>query len=141
MFSLLEPSLLVAAGASFVAGVLGTIIVRMWIKPILGYHLAKRRLGGELARYLSGVSDADQAVGTEDNQKRNEATLRSARKIAMNLVARYDTELPYWYRLMLINRKESPGEASGQLTNLTKIRDPEQRRARIDTARKALKLH
>ena len=69
-----------------------------------------------------------------------EAMLRSARKHAMDLVSRYSTEIPYWYRLMLDSRQESPIEASGMLTNLTKMRDPEQRKSRIDAVRKELRL-
>lgn len=41
---------------------------------------------------------------------------------------------------MLDSRQESPADASGLLTNLNKIRDVGQRKARIDAARKALRL-
>jgi hypothetical protein len=40
----------------------------------------------------------------------------------MDLVSCYDAEIPYWYRLLLDSRQESPTEASGLLTNLSKLR-------------------
>ncbi|MBC2713331.1 MAG: hypothetical protein HGJ94_20735 [Desulfosarcina sp.] len=53
---------------------------------------------------------------------------------------RYGADIPYWYRLLLDSRKESPTEASGLLTNLSKIRDQEQVKSRIDSARKIMGL-
>ncbi len=48
----MDLSLLIAAGASFVVGLLGYIIVRFWIKPIVRYTSTKRKLNHELTRYL-----------------------------------------------------------------------------------------
>ena len=137
--SFLDPSLLVAAGASFIAGVMGYIIARMWIKPIVGYHMTKRRLSDDLARYQAHTGAAADAQAT-GGQPSGEDALRDARRRAMKLVAYYNGEIPYWFRLLLDSRQESPTEASGLLTNLAKIRDLQQRRERITAARKALRL-
>ncbi len=135
----MDSSLLIAAAASFLAGLLGYIIARLWIKPIVRYNITKRRLDQELAQYLAhriegGVPD--------DNQEKqpNDTTLRTARKHAMEMVSCYGTDIPYWYRLLLESRQESPTEASGLLTNLSKLHDPEQVKRRIHSARKAIGL-
>jgi hypothetical protein len=137
----LDSSLLIAAGASFVAGVMGYIIVRLWIKPIIGYNVAKRRLDADLTRYLNHMALPADAAQIKNDRPDTDTILRSARKQAMRLVAHYTTEIPYWYRLLLDSRQESPAQASGLLTNLTKIKDPQRRRSRIDAARKELKLN
>ncbi len=127
----IDSSLLIAAGASFVAGVLGYIIARFWVKPILGYSIAKHKLDSELSRYLSHDMDASDG----------NAALRTARRLSMDLVTSYNEKIPYWYRLFLDSRQESPVKASGLLTNLNKIKDPQQRQTKIDAARNELKLN
>jgi hypothetical protein len=66
--------------------------------------------------------------------------LKTARKHAMGLIACYDADIPYWYRLLLDSRQESPTVASGLLTNLSKMRDGEQVKDRIERARKTIGL-
>ena len=58
----------------------------------------------------------------------------------MDLAACYGTDVPYWYRLLLDSRKASPTHVLGLLTNLSKIKDQEQVKNRIDRARKAIGL-
>jgi hypothetical protein len=58
----------------------------------------------------------------------------------MDLVSCYDADIPYWYRLLLESRKESPAEALELLANLAKIRDQEQVKDRVDSARKRMGL-
>jgi hypothetical protein len=127
----MDSSLFIAAGASFVAGLLGYIIARLWIKPIVRYNITKRKLDKELSRYMAMMKDA---AGNENHKKPDPdgTTLRMARKHAMDLVSCYGADIPYWYRLLLDSRKESPTKASGLLTNLPKIRDQEQVKNRID---------
>ena len=135
----MDSSLLIAAGASFLAGMLGYIVLRMWIKPIFGYNFIKRKLDHELTHYVAELKST--AVANLPNRRmRDDASLRTARKHAMELTACYGSEIPYWYRLLLDSRKESPSEASGLLTNLSKIQDPERVKSRIHQARKALRL-
>jgi len=137
----LDPSLLIAAGASFVAGVLGYIIARLWIKPIVRYNITKRRLDSDLTSYLDLMPANPSAAKVDNDSSTGQTYLRSARKHAMDLLSLYTTEIPYWYRLLLDSRQESPTQASGLLTNLTKIGNPQQRRSRIEAARNQLKLN
>jgi len=135
----MDSSLLIAAGVSFVVGLLGYIIVRFWIKPILRYTTTKRKLNHELTRYLAQMSET---AGSEKKktQNRGRPVLRNARKHTMNLVSCYGEKIPYWYRLLLDSRGESPSEALSLLTNLSKIRNQEQIKDRIDRARKKMGL-
>ena len=136
----MDSSLLIAAGASFVIGLLGYIVVRFWIKPIVRYTSTKRKLNHELTRYLANMSET---AGSEKKkaQNRGKPALRNARKYTMNLVSYYGEEIPYCNRLLLDSRGESPTEALGLLTNLSKIRDQEQIKNRIDRARKKMGLN
>ena len=64
----------------------------------------------------------------------------AAKQHAAALADCYAKEIPYWYRLLLDNRQESPAEALGLLTNLARIKDKQQRISRIDRARRAMRL-
>lgn len=130
----MDSTLLIAAGASFIAGLLGYIIAILWIRPIVRYHITKRRLDHELTRFLEQVNAAT------GSQKLADKALVTARTHAMDLFSCYGTSIPYWYRLLLDSRKESPAEASGLLTNLSRVRDIELVKKRIDGARKAMRL-
>jgi hypothetical protein len=136
----MDSPLLIAAGVSFIAGLLGYIIARMWIKPIVRYHITKRKLDHELTQYLAQINEAVGPDEKREKQKRGDAMLKTARKHAMGLVACYDADIPYWYRLLLDSRQESPTVASGLLTNLSKMRDGEQVKDRIERARKTIGL-
>jgi hypothetical protein len=135
----MDSSLLIAAGASFIAGLLGYIIARLWIKPIVRYNITKRKLDHELARYLAQMN-ASAGPDTRQTGNRGDATLRSARQYAMDLTSCLGEEIPYWYRLLLESRKESPTEASGLLTNLYRMRDAEQVKNRIERVRQTMGL-
>ncbi len=135
----MDSSLLIAAGASFIAGLLGYIIARLWIRPIVRYNSTKRKLDHELTRYLAQINESaepDRRVA----QNRADAMLRAARQHAVDLVSCFSAEIPYWYRLLLDSRKESPTEASGLLTNLSKMRNREQVKNRIERARHTMGL-
>ena len=136
----IDSSVLIAAGASFVAGVFGYIIARFWVKPILGYSIAKHKLDAQLTLYLDRLPDAKETCGNDGaDPSIGEDALRLARRLSMDLVTSYNEKVPYWYRLFLDSRQESPVKASGLLTNINKIKDVQQRRAKIDAARKELK--
>jgi hypothetical protein len=137
----LDSSLLIAAGASFVAGVMGYIIARLWIKPIVSYNITKRKLDSQLNRYLAQMPEGPAAMNESNDSSAGGDALGMARKMAMKLLSHYNDEIPYWYRLFLDSRQESPTQASGLLTNLRKIKDPQKRRSRIEAAKKELKLH
>ena len=83
----LDSSLLIAAAASFVAGVMGYIIARLWVKPIVGYNITKRKLDAELTRYLVDRCLMEQdSVKAKRDPSISQDILRSARKLAMDLV-------------------------------------------------------
>ena len=136
----MDSSLLIAAGASFIAGLIGYIIARLWIKPIVHYRIIKRKLDHELTRYLAQINETVGPDEKREKQKRGDAMLRTARKHAMGLASCYDADIPYWYRLLLDSRQESPSVASGLLTNLSKIRNGKQVKDRIEHARKTIGL-
>lgn len=134
----LDTSLLIAAGASFVAGVFGYIIARFWVRPLVRYQITKRKLNRNLSDYLSRVDDAP--GNPSGPLPTDAASLHAARRHGMALVACFNKDLPYWYRLLLESRRESPMEASGLLTNLAKLRDRRQIEKRIAEARHKLNL-
>ncbi len=135
----MDSPLLIAAGASFIAGLLGYIIARLWIKPIVRYNITKRKLDHELTRYQAKMNES---TGSEEPnaQNRSAMILRRARQHAVDLVSSFGAEIPYWYRLLLESRKESPTEVPGLLTNLSKIRSREQVKNRIERARTIMGL-
>lgn len=137
----IDQSLLVAAGASFIVGLIGYIIVRLWMIPILRYSLTRRKLDRDLkhVQTLVGRQPSSGADGKRLRQRVQAVTL-SARRHAMTLVSCYTQELPYWYRLLLDSRRESPSEASGLLTNTSKMNDAEQIANRMQKVRRAMRL-
>lgn len=135
----LNPSLLIAAAASFMAGLLGYGIARLWIKPIVGYNIEKRRLDRETFRYLQLLENAEKPQALANDPAVQEI-LKAMRKSATNLTARTTTELPAWYRIFLESRQESAEKAMKLLTPLSRIKDRDQIRTRVDQARKVLRL-
>ena len=135
----MDSSLLIAAGASFAIGLLGYIIVKFWIQPIVRYTRVKRKLNHELTRYLA---QKNETVASKKKKAKNQGdpALKNTRKHAMNLASCYDKDIPYWYRLKLDSRGEAPVEALGLLTSLSKIRDIAQRKDCIDRAREKIGL-
>lgn len=131
-----ETSLLLGVCASFLTGVMGYIIARHWIRPIVRYNIIKQRLNNELTRCLSAGESADN-TGTDPTSQAQ--LLKSARKHNMELVSRH-SELPYWYQYLLTSRMESPFEALGLLTSLSNIKDCQQKEDRIQDVRKKLNL-
>jgi len=136
----LDPSLLIAAAASFMAGLLGYGIARLWIKPIVGYNIEKRRLDREISRYLRWLETVQESRELSKTPEVREI-LKAVRKSVTNLAARNSAELPAWYRIFLVSRNESPEKAMKLLAPLSKIKDPDQIRERVDQARKALRLY
>ena len=74
----LDTSLLIALAASFMVGLLGYIIVRLWIKPIVGYNLTKAKFGRELTRYRDQVESGEPA-GSSVRGSRARSHLKQAR--------------------------------------------------------------
>ena len=140
MMQLIDSSLLIAAGASFVAGVIGYVIARFWIKPIVRYTMTRRKIRRDLSSHLATIEIKEHTNGSATSAKSSDAALQKAKKNIMSLASCYAEEIPYWYRLLLDSRGESPVEASGLLTNLSKIKDSRTVRDRIAQAQKKLGL-
>ena len=140
MMQLIDSSLLIAAGASFVAGVIGYIIARFWIRPIVRYTMTKRKIRRDLSNHLAIIEMKEHTNGSAKSAKSSAAVLQKAKKNIMSLASCYSEEIPYWYRLLLDSRGESPVEASGLLTNLSKIKDNRQVKDRIAQAQRKLGL-
>jgi hypothetical protein len=121
----LSPPILIAAAASFVIGLTATIVVLVWLKPILRYLRAKRRIADELVRLTAG-SAAEEALTAI---RREAATLGEC---AGNL--------PSWYRIRLASRKESPSEAAAHLSTLANTGNRNHQQRRIASVRQTLKL-
>jgi len=134
-----DSSLLIAAAASFMAGLLGYIIARLWIKPIVGYQLTKRKLGRELTRFIEQIAAGGQS-GRSGPAGHAQAFLKQARRLAMDLEARYTADIPAWYRLLLVSRGLSPEKALVLLGPLSKLKDGQQISARVDEIRKTVGL-
>jgi hypothetical protein len=110
---------------SFLMGACGYIIVRFWIIPISRYRRAKRRLRGHLTAYrrLLPGDDAARLKGPVSRK-----TVRDIRRWGVKLADLHDEALPYWYRLVLMTRKESPREATEPILRLENM--PTSRQAR-----------
>jgi hypothetical protein len=127
----------VAALISFLAGLLGYIIARYWLRPIGLYRKHKRRLALDLEFYAVALSRSGPRA-IED--QRVLARLQSARKALSDLLSAYDNELPHWYRLVLAKRSESPVAASQPLMALANIRNPEHAAKRLKEVRQILRI-
>ena len=134
-----DSSLLIAVAASFMVGLLGYIIARLWIKPIVGYQVTKRKLGRELTRYLDQLATNEQSSPPHRSSKA-QAFLKQARRQAMDLQARYTADIPAWYRLVLVSRGQSPEKALALLGPVSKLKDGQQIAARVDEARQSVGL-
>ena len=98
-----------AALASFIAGACGYIIIRFWILPIVRYRRLKTELRHHLGKLYGLLPEEDtQAPIAAMGKKR----LKEMRRRMMRLVDLHDHDLPYWYRLVLVTRQESPQQAS-----------------------------
>jgi len=121
-----------AALLSFIAGVCGYIIARFWIVPIGRYRRTKKQLRRVLENYGRNLP-------TEDNTRLKPGTdnphLLKIRQLGLRLVEVHNFELPYWYRLVLVTRKESPQAAFDsiqRLENMPSVRQAGQCITRID---------
>ena len=126
-----------AATFSFLVGVLGYIIARFWLRPIGQYKKQKHSLKNKLDLF-EGLLDR------YDIQTWKETTaldlLQSVRKAATVMTEVYTMELPYWYKLVLGRRGETPIEAAAPILALSNIRHPEHARIRLQQVRKALQI-
>ncbi|MFW6242445.1 MAG: hypothetical protein ACOC98_17830, partial [Thermodesulfobacteriota bacterium] len=91
---------LLAAGASFLAGMFGYVIVRFWAMPIARYRRAKAM-----------TQDALDALLAADGKREMAEAKKACRVAADRLSELYSVDLPPWYRMVLDQRGESPVQA------------------------------
>lgn len=129
--------MLIAASCSFLAGMLGYIIARLWVRPIGQYKRHKHSLKSELDHFESLLDRHDIQTWAQTTAPDR---LKSARKAATLMAEVYTADLPYWYKLVLGRRGEAPLEATAPILALANIRHPEHARLRMQQVRKALQL-
>jgi len=117
----MEP-IYVAALLSFIAGLLGYIIIRYWILPIGRYLKIKGRLASDIGALLDILQD-DQPENNQGARIKDRGV--SVRRHCSDLVSIYQNDLPYWYRLNLESKKEKPLEAATFSMRLANTRKPE----------------
>lgn len=117
----MEP-IYVAALLSFIAGLLGYIIIRFWILPIGRYLKIKGRLASDIVR-LMDMLQHDQPENKQGRRIQDQGA--SIRRHCSDLVSIYQSDLPYWYRLNLESKKEKPLEAAKFSMRLANTRQPE----------------
>lgn len=131
-------SMLVAASGSFLAGMLGYIIARFWVRPIGQYKKQKHSVKSELDHFESLLNRHEIQTWT---QTKASDRLLSARRAATLMAEVYTAELPYWYKLVLGRRGEAPLKATAPILALSNIRHPDHARIRLEQVRKALLLN
>jgi hypothetical protein len=117
----MEP-IYVAALLSFIAGLLGYIIIRFWILPIGRYLKIKGRLTSDIGALLDMLQD-DRPQNNQGARIQDRGA--SIRRHCSDLVSIYQNDLPYWYRLYLESKKEQPLEAAKFSMRLANTRQPE----------------
>ncbi len=117
----------IAAIASFILGAVGYIIVTFWIKPISRYIKTKKMIFSDFSNCKSGLTKPNWI-----KSKKAKSRLKDLRKSCSDLVYIYNDDIPHWYRLLLVSRKESPAGASDPAMRLSNITDPEHAAKRLD---------
>lgn len=117
----MEPIYL-AAGASFILGASGYIIIQFWIRPIRRY----RKLKGQVVSNLECEASVPSELEPKKNQssRAGKAFAKTLRGHSVALSDAYSYDLPHWYRMVLDNRGESPIEAAKILMRLANTQDP-----------------
>jgi hypothetical protein len=132
----MEP-IYVAALLSFIAGLLGYIIIRFWVLPIGRYVKIKSRLASDIEALL----DMLQAGRPQNNQSaRIQDRGVSVRRHCSDLVSIYQNDLPYWYRLNLESKKEKPLEAATFSMRLANTGKPEHALRQANEIKRLLRI-
>lgn len=129
----MEPLHIVAL-ISFVSGALGYIILKFWIRPILGYRKLRRRILSDLRDFDPAESSKDAAVGS-GRKKEWETAIRT---LGAELTDHYNYDLPRWYRMVLQQRGENPVEASKHLLKLPSTPRGEDAKRQLEKVRACL---
>jgi len=132
----MEP-IYVAALLSFIAGLLGYIIIRFWILPIGRYVKIKGRLASDIGALLDILQD-DQPENNQGARIKDRGV--SVRRHCSELVSIYQNDLPYWYRLNLESKKEKPLEAATFSMRLVNTHKPEHALRQVNEIKRLLRI-
>jgi len=122
---------------SFIAGLLGYIIIRFWILPIGRYLKIKGRLASDIGALL----DMFRAEQEQDNDRVQIQDIGvSVRRLCSDLVSIYQNDLPYWYRLHLESKKEQPLEAAKLSMRLANTRKQEHALRQVNEIKRLLRI-
>lgn len=113
-----------AMALSFILGACGYIIIRYWIIPIMRYKKNKADLKQHLQTCIRGLPEG--AEGKSMKKALEKKSLQEIRRLGMKLVEIHDVDLPYWYRLVLMTRKESPLNAREPILKLENMQSAHQ---------------
>jgi hypothetical protein len=128
--TVLTHPLFLASAISFFLGSFGYILVRLWLRPVMRYGRAKRRVKIVLKQIDMAYSGGKPFSELSENMRRHADTLTSV----------YHEDLPYWYRLLLQKREEDPIRAATLLMKLANTHTPDHARQQAEEIKASLKL-
>lgn len=126
-----------AAALSFILGVMGYIIIRFWLLPILRYRKTKGRIALDLKSYLNTVPDGVKHENLQDGMRER---MKANRVASAELSSAYTNDLPSWFKILLKSRGESPIDASQHLMVLSNTRNPEHAKKRVEKIKECLRI-
>ncbi len=108
----LNSNLILPSVACFFLGSFGYIILKLWLIPLIKYNSAKRKVFNDLYKFSENQNNAD-IDEIKTRLRRHAATLTTV----------FNNALPYWYRLHLGNRGESPIDAAKTIMKLVNTKN------------------
>jgi len=126
-------NIILASLIGFSLGAAGYIVFRFWLLPIGRYQRIKDQITENIRHHELKLTNENAFQLSPDQSE-------ICRKQSVALTDAYYDDLPRWYRMVLINRKESPDDASKNLLTLSGIRDPDHARNRIHNIKKSFNL-
>lgn len=130
-------ALMIAGLISFLAGLLGYIVFRFWLRPIGIYRKRKSELAAALKSYAAAL-EASPNQGRPPKAALKE--LVTARRQMNAMLDIYHQDLPVWYRIRLQSVGAAPDEAAKALMGLDKLQDREHIAQRLLTIRNHLTI-
>lgn len=131
--------IILGAGASFLAGAAGYVIVRYWVNPIRSYGRVKADLAKAL-NYLGDLCPENPSAVTDLKSKPVRRQMKLVRQTGNALLDCYQIDLPVWYRLKLRSAGQDPESAVPPLLGLHQLPTAGQVAERMATARRQLQL-
>jgi hypothetical protein len=132
----MEPIYFVAI-ISFVSGSLGYLILRFWIRPILGYKKIKNKVALTIKYYYKSKNNKN--IGEKIKSQMKERS-KTNRQNSVELSASYNENLPNWYKMLLDSRGESPIDASKHLMILSNTSNWDHAEKHIEGIKNYLKI-